>query len=70
MTPFKPQVLRETHAPMPANDSLRDAHRDASALLIPFPGTEARRTRRLPRADEQRGKILFFLGVRYERLAS
>ena len=52
MTPFKPQVIREIHAPVPANDPMRDAPRDASALLIPFPGTEARRTRRLPKRAE------------------
>ncbi|SFL52299.1 hypothetical protein [Methylobacterium pseudosasicola] len=66
MTPFTPRVTRALRPPMPAND----ARPDASALLIPFPSAEARRTRRLPRADEQRGEILFFLGVRYERLAS
>ncbi len=25
MTPFKPQVIREIHAPVPANDPIRDA---------------------------------------------
>jgi len=70
MPPFTPQVIYETCLPMPANDGMQDARQDAPALLIPFPSAEARRTRRLPRSDEQRGEILFFLGVRYERLAS
>ena len=70
MTPFKPQVTGAIRLPMHANDAMRDARRDPPAVLLPFPGPEARRTRRLPRSDEQRGEILFFLGVRYERLAS
>ncbi|MHC2107669.1 MULTISPECIES: hypothetical protein [unclassified Methylobacterium] len=70
MTPFKPQVTGQTRLPMPANDAARDARRDPPAVLLPFPGPDARRTRQLPRTDEQRGEILFFLGVRYERLAS
>ncbi|MCJ2059870.1 hypothetical protein MKL09_25480 [Methylobacterium sp. J-048] len=70
MTPFQPQVIRATRVPMPANDAGRDARQATSAMLLAFPGPEARRTRRLPRSDEQRGEILFFLGVRYERLAS
>jgi hypothetical protein len=70
MTPFKPQVTSALRPPMPANDATYDARPDASAILIPFPSQEGRRTRRLPRTEEQRGEILFFLGVRYERLAS
>ncbi|MDP4004051.1 hypothetical protein [Methylobacterium sp. NEAU K] len=64
MTPFKPLETGETRLPM------REPAREASAVLVPFPGPKTRRTRRLPRSDEQRGEILFFLGVRYERLAS
>ena len=70
MTPFQPQKTGETRLQMRMADTLHEPARDASAILIPFPGPEARRTRSLPHADEQRGEILFFLGVRYERLAS
>ena len=70
MTPFKTQATSATRMPVHAADAARDARPDESAILLPFPGPEARRTRRLPQSDEQRGEILFFLGVRYERLAS
>ncbi|GJE62151.1 hypothetical protein [Methylobacterium trifolii] len=38
--------------------------------LVPFAPSAARRVRREPAADEPRGEILLFLGVRYERRAS
>lgn len=40
------------------------------AILVPFPAPGGRRRYRTPSSDERRGEILFFLGVRYERLAS
>ena len=39
------------------------------AVLVPFPPGSNRR-RKAPASGERRGEILFFLGVRYERLAS
>jgi hypothetical protein len=39
----------------------------ASATVIPFPGSVARAARSPLRDDEQRGEILLFTGVRYER---
>ena len=54
----------------PANEPPRGPGHTATAALIAFPGPEARRTRRIVRSGEQRGEILLFLGVRYERLAS
>jgi hypothetical protein len=66
MTLIKPQHTGETRQPpcpgVPAGAA-------ATATLLPFPGA-GRRTRRAPRDGEQRGEILQFLGVRYERLAS
>ena len=35
--------------------------------LIPFPPAARRQTRPAPAADEPRGQILLFMGVRYER---
>ncbi len=40
------------------------------AILLPFPAPGTRRRRSAPHSGERRGEILFFLGVRYERLAS
>jgi hypothetical protein len=70
MTLFKPRATDDSPPSQQAADSTRQIAADASAVLIPFPGTEARRTCRIPRSDERRGEILLFLGVRYERLAS
>lgn len=70
MTLFKPRATDDTPPSQQATDPTRQIAADASAVLIPFPGTAARRTCRIPRSDERRGEILLFLGVRYERLAS
>ena len=70
MTVIKPQ--EPGHAPQSetAADPQRESAAAASRSVIPFPGAEARRTRRIPCASERRGEILLSLGVRYERLAS
>ena len=70
MTVITPQDAGRMQPFKQAADPLREANANATAALIPFPGTEARRTRRILRSGEQRGEILLFLGVRYERLAS
>jgi hypothetical protein len=68
MTPFKPQETADPDARVvgATGPSAPAAH----AIVIPFPGPEARRAGRIPRSGEPRGEILLFLGVRYERLAS
>ena len=66
MTPFKPQETDDR----PGTSALRDPAEATRGIVIPFPGPEARRIRRVPKAEERRGEILLFLGVRYERLAS
>lgn len=38
------------------------------AQIIPFPLERARKAKSLPEQDGKNGKILFFTGVRYERL--
>ncbi|MEH3144752.1 MAG: hypothetical protein PGN34_05265 [Methylobacterium frigidaeris] len=43
-------------------------HHRSGAELVPFPGPEARRPRRIPGEGEPRGTILLYTGVRYERL--
>ncbi|GJE48999.1 hypothetical protein GOFOIKOB_2033 [Methylobacterium tardum] len=70
MTLFKPQEIGCPRLPAQAIGPMRESTAAASAVLIPFPGPEARRTCRIPRSGERRGEILLFLGVRYERLAS
>ena len=70
MTVITPQEAGRTQPSRSPADPLRKAHTTTTAALIPFPGTEARRTRRIVHSGEQRGEILLFLGVRYERLAS
>jgi hypothetical protein len=70
MTVIKPQASSEAPSSPEAAEPVRAPGQPSSAALIPFPGAEARRSRRIPRSDEQRGEILLFLGVRYERLAS
>ena len=69
MTPFKPQEIDDR--PCTATDGTqRDPASTTHAIVISFPGPEARQARRIPRSGERRGEILLFLGVRYERLAS
>jgi hypothetical protein len=70
MTLSKPQEIGAARPSMHAADSTRKAATAPSAVLIPFPGADTRRTCRIPRSGERRGEILLFLGVRYERLAS
>ncbi|MFB0492312.1 hypothetical protein ABIE45_004898 [Methylobacterium sp. OAE515] len=70
MTLFKPQEIGCPRLSAQAISPMRESTAAASAVLIPFPGPEARRTCRVPRSGERRGEILLFLGVRYERLAS
>ncbi|MHB2207133.1 hypothetical protein [Methylobacterium sp. CM6257] len=70
MTLFKPQVSSARRSSLHAADSIRESAPASSAIVVPFPGPEARRTCRIPRSGERRGEILLFLGVRYERLAS
>jgi hypothetical protein len=70
MTRFKPQETGRARLPAQSTGPVGEATAAASAVLIPFPGPEARRTCRIPRSGERRGEILLFLGVRYERLAS
>jgi hypothetical protein len=70
MIVIKPQEPCSAPSSEGASDPLHEVRSPATAALIPFPGTEARRTRRIVRSGEQRGEILLFLGVRYERLAS
>ncbi|GJE11144.1 MULTISPECIES: hypothetical protein [Methylobacterium] len=70
MIVIKPQEPCSAPSSDRASDPLHEVNSAATAALIPFPGTEARRTRRIVRSGEQRGEILLFLGVRYERLAS
>jgi hypothetical protein len=68
MTPFKPQETADRpRTRVVAKGTTAPA---AHASIIPFPGPEAHRARRVPRSGEPRGEILLFLGVRYERLAS
>ena len=67
ITPHQPGIAPSSQQ---GNEPPRGPGRTATADLIPFPGPEARRTRRIVRSGEQRGEILLFLGVRYERLAS
>lgn len=69
MTPFKSQEMADRPRTAPVG-ALHGPAQAAHAIVIPFPGPEARRGRRIPRSDETRGEILLFLGVRYERLAS
>ncbi|MCJ2016554.1 MULTISPECIES: hypothetical protein [unclassified Methylobacterium] len=68
MTPFKP--LETADRPSIRFGAISEPTPAAHTLVIPFPGPEARRARRIPRSGEPRGEILLFLGVRYERLAS
>jgi hypothetical protein len=70
MTLFKPLEIGRPPLFAQAVGTMRESTAAVSAVLIPFPGPEARRTCRIPRSGEQRGEILLFLGVRYERLAS
>ena len=70
MTVIKPQDPDSAPSSEQVAEPPREPGRAATAALIPFPGTEARRTRRIVRSGEQRGEILLFMGVRYERLAS
>ena len=70
MTLFKPQEIGRPRLSAQAIGPMRESTAAASAVLIPFPGPEERRTCRIPRSGERRGEILLFLGVRYERLAS
>lgn len=70
MTLYKPQEIGGPRLSAQAGAPVHDSTAAASAVLIPFPRPDARRTCRIPRSDEQRGEILLFLGVRYERLAS
>lgn len=53
-----------------ADPVLRPAPARPGAVLLPFPAPGTRRRRSAPLSGERRGEILFFLGVRYERLAS
>jgi hypothetical protein len=69
MTPFKSQETADCGR-VARVDALGQPAPAAHAIVIPFPGPEARRARRIPRSGEPRGEILLFLGVRYERLAS
>ena len=39
----------------------------STGAVIPFPGSAGRPSRPALRADEPRGEILLFTGVRYER---
>ncbi|WP_342105573.1 hypothetical protein [Methylobacterium sp. SI9] len=68
MTPFKSQETLDR--PRTRVVAMGDTAPAAHAIVIPFPGPEARRAHRIPRSGEPRGEILLFLGVRYERLAS
>ncbi len=70
MTLSKPQVTSARRSSLHAADAIRDSVPAGSGTVIPFPRPDARRTCRIPRSGEQRGEILLFLGVRYERLAS
>ena len=69
MSLFKPQETDDSPCAARAGRT-REGASTAGTIVIPFPGPEARRASRIPRADERRGEILLFLGVRYERLAS
>jgi hypothetical protein len=42
--------------------------RNAGAVVVPFPTAVARTRRADGTADEKRGILLFFTGVRYERM--
>lgn len=68
MTPFKSQETADR--PRIRVGAMSQSAQAVHAIVIPFPGPEARRSRRIPRSGEPRGEILLFLGVRYERLAS
>lgn len=48
----------------------RTAPEKEGADVVPFPGHSRRPVRLAPSSDEAKGKILLFVGVRYERLAS
>lgn len=43
------------------------AGQPSTGAVIPFPGSARRASRLALRADEPRGEILLFTGVRYER---
>jgi hypothetical protein len=63
--------MNRTPQPEPARTAgppSEPARARPSAVVVPFPA--GARPRRAPAADEARGEILLFLGVRYERLAS
>lgn len=62
MTVSRPSALRSAALPEAAPAPAR------TGLVVPF--APVARPRRRPEADEPRGEILLFLGVRYERLAS
>jgi hypothetical protein len=42
----------------------------STGAVIPFPGSAGRPSRPSLRADEPRGEILLFTGVRYERFSA
>ncbi len=46
-----------------------DASSRPTGTLIPFPDSSARPQRPALSADDPRGEILLFTGIRYERLA-
>lgn len=69
MTPTPHSPATATRRPTPPAEADHEAQPRPGAVLLSFPPHGGRR-RRAPRSGEARGEILFFLGVRYERLAS
>lgn len=49
------------------SDAQASAGQPSTGAVIPFPGSGHRPSRPALRADEPRGEILLFTGVRYER---
>lgn len=71
MKRFPQPATAEARPPAGSADPvLQPAPVRPGAVLLPFPAPGTRRRRSAPPSGERRGEILFFLGVRYERLAS
>lgn len=48
--------------------SCNNKDRISSAIILPFPDKDKRPSKPQPSKDEETGTILFYMGVRYERM--